>query len=230
VIVIQAGAILAVLGLYRRYWLRMGAGALGRDPDGSRLLLNVLVAFAPAAVVGLLALDAVTSALFGLWPIVVAWLVGGLVILATGWYRRHTHRPIGRGLFELTMPQALAIGLIQCLALWPGTSRSLVTIVGGVLVGLSVEAALTFSFLLGAVTLGAGTLYEALRSGPAMMEAYGATSLLAGFVAALISAIFAVKGMVAYLRTHGLGLFGYYRVALALVVAALLLSGHMASQ
>ena len=230
VIVIQAGAILAVLGLYRRYWLRMGAGAAGRDPEGSRLLLNVLVAFAPAAIVGLLALDAVTSALFGLWPIVGAWLVGGLAILATGWYHRHTHRPIGRGLFELSVPQALAIGLIQCVALWPGTSRSLVTIVGGILVGLSLEAAVIFSFLLGAVTLGAGTLYEALRNGPAMMEAYGATSLLAGFLAALISAIFAVKGMVAYLRSHGLGIFGYYRVALAIAVAALLLSGHMASQ
>jgi undecaprenyl-diphosphatase len=229
-IVIQAGAMLAVLGLYARLWRRMGSGLLGRDAGGRRLLAHVVLAMLPAVVVGLLALDFVQESLFGLWPIVAAWFVGGCAILTVGWYRRHTHRPIGLGIFDLTWRRALAIGLIQCIALWPGTSRSLVTIVGGVLAGLGLEAAVVFSFLLGAATLAAGTLYEATASGGAMLHSYGPPSLLAGLAAAALSAFCAVKWMVSYLQRHGLALFGYYRVALALVVAGLLLSGHMASR
>lgn len=229
-ICIQLGAILAVVSLYFRYMLRMSNGMIGRDADGLALLRNIIVAFTPAAVVGFFVVDPFMKKLFGLWPIVAAWFIGGVAILVVAWTRRSRPRGAGRDLFDLSWSQALVIGLIQCLAIWPGTSRSLVTIVGGVLVGLSLTSAVIFSFILGAITLGAVTAYEIWKHGDIMLHAYGTTSLLAGLVAAALSATAAVKWMVGYLKRHGLALFGYYRVALAVAVAGLLLSGLMASR
>jgi undecaprenyl-diphosphatase len=108
------------------------------------------------------------------------------------------------------------IGMAQCIAMWPGVSRSLVTIVGGVMVGLSLPAAVEFSFLLGVVTLGAATSYDAIKHGQVMLQTFDNLSLIVGLIVALVSAALSVKWMVAYLNRHGLELFGYYRVALAL--------------
>jgi undecaprenyl-diphosphatase len=120
---------------------------------------------------------------------------------------------------------ALVIGVAQCVALWPGVSRSLVTIVGGVLVGLSLGSAVEFSFLLGLVTLGAATGYDALRHGRDLLEAYSPAALTVGLCFAFVSAVLAVAWMVAYLRSHGLALFGWYRLGLAAIVALLLWRG-----
>ena len=225
-ICIQAGAIVAVLGLYRKQvqqifqgWLgKVGAGA--GHADGFRLGLNILVAFMPAAVLGLLFDDWIEQKLFGLWPIVFAWGVGGVAILAVAVARKTRDAMAGKSLVELRWQMALAIGLIQCLAMWPGTSRSLVTIVGGVMVGLRLAAALEFSFLLGVLTLCAATVYKAKDAGPLMLAEYGWLPMIVGSLAAWISAIIAVKWMVSYLQKHGMGIFGYYRIALAGVVAA----------
>lgn len=225
-ICIQGGAIVAVLGLYFKRVLQMANGILGRDPVGLRLSMNLLAGFVPAAVIGLLFEDWIRENLFGgekwgLWPTVTAWFVGGVAILATGWFRRN-RQDRGRQGFEieaLTWQLALIIGFAQCIAMWPGTSRSLVTIVGGVLVGMRLAAAVEFSFLLGVLTLGAATAYDAMKSGAAMLEEFGWVSLIIGFVTAWISAVIAVKWMVSYLTKHGLGIFGYYRIALAVCVA-----------
>lgn len=233
-ICIQAGAILAVLGLYRRHIKEVLVGWLGKlgigpgHDDGFRLGRNILVAFMPAAVLGLLFDDWIEEKLFGLWPIVAAWGVGGVAILVVAYRRKNREAGAGKSLRDLSWQMALAIGSMQCLAMWPGTSRSLVTIVGGVLVGLGLAAALEFSFLLGVLTLCAATVYKAKEAGPIMIAEYGWLPMIVGSLAAWGSALVAVKWMVHYLQRHGMGLFGYYRVALAGVVAAAIALGALA--
>ncbi len=224
-ICIQAGAILAVLGVYFGYIKRILFGLTGRDREGLRLGINLIAGFLPAAAIGLLFFDAIKERLFGLWPVVGAWFVGGVAILVVTWWRKDKQGAKGADLWELTWQRALLIGLIQCIAVWPGTSRSLVTIVGGILVGLNLRSSVIFSFLLGAVTLSASTAYDGLKHGELLLQTYGWPSMLTGFVVAWISAMAAVKWMVNYLKQHGLALFGYYRIALAIVVGALLLAG-----
>jgi undecaprenyl-diphosphatase len=227
---IQGGAILAVLGLYRARVAQMMMGLLGKDQTGRHLLINLVVAFIPAAVLGLLLEKPIKKYLFGgdewgLWPVVAAWFVGGLAILAVSFARRRrgVTPSTGLDLDQLTIRMALIVGLVQCIAMWPGVSRSLITIVSGVLVGLSLPAAVELSFLLGVITLTAATLYDALKHGPEMLATYGAAPLLIGFISAWISAVLAVKWMVGYLKSHGMEIFGWYRVALAIAVAAWLL-------
>jgi undecaprenyl-diphosphatase len=227
-ICIQLGAIIAVLGLYFRRVTQMTRGLMRRDPVGRRLLLNVSAGFLPAAVIGLLFNKTIKTHLFGPWPVVIAWFVGGLAILVVSWRNKNNTRQASSrmSLEDLTWQLALIIGFAQCLAMWPGVSRSLVTIVGGLLVGLSMSATVEYSFLLGMVTLGAATVYDALRHGEVMLQTFDVPSLTIGLVFAFVSAVVSVKWMVAYLNRHGLVLFGYYRVALAMVTAVLLAT-HM---
>lgn len=235
-ICIQAGAIVAVLGLYWRRVKQAAVGWAGKiglgpgDADGFRLGLNLLVAFVPAAVVGLLFDERIEYYLFNLPAITFAWFAGGVAILLTVWWRKRRVGDEHQGLTldQLSWQMALGIGLIQCAAMWPGTSRSLVTIVGGVLVGLSLAAAVEFSFLLGVITLLAATVYKSKDAGPEMLDAYGWWPMILGSIAAWVSAILAVKWMVAYLKKHGMEVFGYYRIAIAIVVAVLLLTGVVA--
>ncbi len=109
----------------------------------------------------------------------------------------------------------MIIGFAQCIAVWPGVNRSLVTIVGGLLVGLTMEAAVEYSFLLGVVTRGAAIAYESLKHGRLMLQTLDHYSLIIGVVVAFVAAVISVKWMVNYLSRHGLGIFGYYRVFLA---------------
>ena len=224
-ICIQAGAILAVLGLYRVRVRALLAGLVGRVPAGLRLAFALAAAFAPAALAGLVLDERIERHLFGLWPIVWAWLVGGIALLAAARHPRAQAQGGGSALESLTWRAALCIGLAQCLALWPGTSRSLVTILGGLAVGLRLSAAVEFSFLLGVATLSAATLYKGLGSGERMLELYAPATMLLGAFAAWLAAVLAVRWMVRWLEARGLALFGWYRIALALVVGGALLAG-----
>jgi undecaprenyl-diphosphatase len=220
-IAIQAGAILAVLGLYRQRVAGMVQGVFGRNPAGLNLALCIIVAFLPAAVIGVLFNARIEQYLFGVKPVIAAWVVGGVVILAlSSWVKSHRE---GRDLAQLGWQSALIIGFVQCLAMWPGTSRSLVTILAGLAVGLSMAAAVEFAFLLGVLTLTAATAYAAMKEGSGMVTAYGWTALLLGFAAAWISAALAVKWMVAWLNRHGLALFAWWRFLAAGLAAWLLL-------
>jgi undecaprenyl-diphosphatase len=109
--------------------------------------------------------------------------------------------------------------------MWPGVSRSLATILGGLLAGLSLPAAVEFSFLLGVLTLGAATVYDGLKHGRAMMAMFDLLPMALGFASAFVCALLAVRWMVGYLNRHGLEVFGYYRIGLAIMVAGLLLAG-----
>ncbi|MCX6875367.1 MAG: undecaprenyl-diphosphate phosphatase [Verrucomicrobia bacterium] len=242
-ICIQGGAILAVLGLYLPRVLQMVRGVCGKDAEGLRLALAIVIGFLPAAVLGLKFNDWIEARLFSLWPIVAAWVVGGVAILAAGWWRkRNPAQGGGKNLLEMTWKMALFIGLLQCVAMWPGTSRSLMTIVGGILMGLSLRAAVEYSFLLGVLTLTAATVkkavwkvegleqYEVWLGGAKLMwHTYGALPIVIGVAAAAIAAALAVKWLVAYLQSHGLAIFGWYRIALGLLVGGLMLSGLVAA-
>ncbi len=218
-ICIQAGAILAVIVLYFGRVRSMVLGFLGQDKGGLKLSLLVISAFLPAAVIGLIFNKKIKAALFGLEPIVIAWLIGGIVILIFAWKDKKE----GQSLETLSLGQAVSIGFLQVIAMCPGISRSLMTIMGGRLVGLSMAASVEFSFLLGLLTLTAATCYEGLKSGHLILSTYGVFYPLVGFVVAFLSALVAVRWMVSYLNRKGLAIFGWYRIVLAILVYFLIL-------
>lgn len=211
-ICIQAGAILAVFVVYLDRIKQMIEGLLGRSEEGRRVLVAVIVAFVPTAIIAIAIFDLVRDQLFGVFPIAVAWFVGGLIIIAlsrSGFFDR-----AGVELTEITIKQAGLIGVMQALAVWPGTSRSLVTIIAGVLVGLTLRAAVEFAFLLGLVTLSAATVFAGLSDGPEMIDNFGYLTPLIGLVVAFISAVAAVRWMVAWLNDRGFEVFGWYRLVI----------------
>ena len=226
-ICIQAGAIIAVLGLYFRRVEQMIQGLFGKNRQGRKLLINICIAFLPAAVLGLSINSYIKAWLFGPWPVVAAWFVGGVLILyfQARSKNQQTLLRTGTVIDRMDYQMALIIGLFQCIAMWPGVSRSLVTIAGGLMVGLSMPAAVEFSFLLGVLTLGAATAHDGLKYGKLMLETFNMLPLAVGLIFAFLSAILAVKWMVSYLNRHGMAIFGYYRIALAIVVGGLLLAG-----
>ena len=216
-IVIQLGAILAVLGIYRRRVGDMLMGVVGRSRPGLRMAGLLMVAFAPAAVVGLLLDDVIDEYLFSPLAVVGALAVGGVAMIVAEyffWIRKGKRRPVTR-LEDVTYRQALLIGLAQCLALWPGTSRSMVTIVAAVIVGLDMVSAAEFSFLLALPTLGAATLYKATSQWSSLCDSAGPLAIAVGLVVSLLVAFVAVKALVSWLTRHGLIPFGIYRLLLA---------------
>ncbi len=217
-ICIQAGAILAVLVLYRERIRQMFDGLLGRSPDGRAVMTAVIVAFIPTALIGLALKDIVRDRLFGAGPVAAAWLVGGIAILAL--VRSGVLQRAGIELERISFTQAGLIGLGQTVALWPGVSRSLVTIVAAVLVGLSLRAAVEFSFLLGLITLGAATVLTALSDGELLFDTFGVVTPLIGLVVAFLAAVASVRWMVAWLQQRGFGIFGWYRIAIGIAAIA----------
>ena len=220
-VAIQLGAILAVVVLYRTRILSMMSGAVGRDKNGRAALVSLVVAFVPAAVVGVIGGDAIKDALFGPIPVAIAWAVGGVVLVV--W----TPRAATGSLHEMTLRSALLIGCAQTVALWPGVSRSLVTLLAGLAVGLSLAAAVEFSFLLGLVTLSAATSLDLARHGGDVVDQFGVASPVLGAVVAFVTAIVAVKWMVGYLGSRSLVIFGWYRLVVAAIAAVLLLTGTL---
>lgn len=219
-VVIQIGAIGAVMVLYWRQVLSMFIGLLGRSSAGFRLLRNVLLAFLPVAVGGLLLHNLIDKYLFSVWAVIAALIAGAFLMLwAERWRRLNSGIGFSKGdPSNLTAQKALGIGLAQCLALWPGMSRSMVTIIGGYLAGLSAAKAAEFSFLVGLPTLAGAAIYKGFRSGPAMIEVFGWTDVLLGAGVAAISALIAVKFLVHFISRHGLAVFAYYRLGLAFVL------------
>ncbi len=225
-ICVQGGAILAVMGLYFQRVKEMWNGLLGRNAAGVRMMINMITGFVPAMVIGLLCSNYIKGYLFNATTVMVMWVVGGIAILL---YVRHQKKKgkgfEGKELSELTWKGALGVGFMQCIAMIPGTSRSLMTMLGGLTVGLSVSAAVEFSFLLGLITLGAATVHDAWKYGGDMVSHIGWGPIIAGSVMAWASSIVAVRWMVGYLNRHSLSIFGWYRIAAGIVMFGFILCG-----
>jgi undecaprenyl-diphosphatase len=220
-VAIQFGAILAVLLLYRVRIGSMLKGLVGADPEGRNILLRLVTAFVPAGFLGVVFGDAIKDALFGPVPVTIAWAVGGAVLLV--W-----KQPVGTlHLHQLTTRSAFIIGVAQGIALWPGVSRSLVTLIAALAIGLTLSAALEFSFLLGLVTLSAATFFDLARNGSELVDQFGVLSPVVGLLAAFVTALIAVRWMVGYLTTRSLAIFGWYRLAIAGLCTVLLLTGAL---
>ncbi len=224
-IVIQGGALLAVLWLYRARALEALGGVARPNSPGRNLLLGLLVAFLPAAVLGLLLHHTIEEHLFGPRPVALALLLGGVVMVIFERRRRaRGNTPRHETVDAIPIRVAFLIGLFQCASLWPGTSRSMVTILGGLLLGCSAVAAAEFSFLLALPTLGAATLYGFLKSHGTLLSGAGVgpAAMLMGLAVAAVVAAIAIRTFIRWLTSHGLEPFGWYRIALGITLLALL--------
>jgi undecaprenyl-diphosphatase len=210
-IVIQLGAILAIVGLERRRFIGLLRPAEGSAFSGLRGCGLLAVTTAPALVAGYLLHDVIKERLFG--PVTVAWalFLGGVAILVVERYRPAVRIP---DLDAIGWKEAAAIGLWQCLALWPGVSRSGATIVGGLLCRLDRRAATTYSFLAAVPTMGAATLYD-LYASRGSLQVADALPLLVGFVVSFVAAWAAVRTFVAMLQRFTLRPFAWYRILVA---------------
>jgi undecaprenyl-diphosphatase len=215
-IVIQTGAMLAIVWEYRlKFW--RAAGGLVREPTARRFVTNLIVAFIPAAVLGLAFGKLIKGYLFHAVPVALAFIVGGFVIL---WVER-TLRPSVRvdRVDDMTWQDALKVGIAQAFALIPGTSRAGATIIGGMLFGLSRRAATEFSFFLAVPTLIAAGAYDFWKN--RALFAPGDVGLFAvGSLAAFVSAFLCVRWLLRYIATHDFTPFAWYRIAFGAVVLA----------
>jgi len=218
-VVIQAGAILAVLLVCGAEVRSMLRGLIGQSAAGRTLLRNVALAVAPVVIAGLLLGPWIEAHLFSAGTVAAALAVGAVLMLAAE-RRRRSHPPVAsRTGADLSAGQALGIGFAQCLALWPGMSRAMVTIVGGYACGLAPARAAEFSFLVGLPVLAGAALYKGVQTGPAMVAGLGWTPVLVGAITAAFSAAVAVRFLLRHLSRHGLTAFALYRLALAGVIA-----------
>ena len=205
-VAIQTGAMLAVLWEYRGRFLRV-------DP---LLWTNLIVAFIPAAVLGLAFGSVIKAHLFKPVPVALAFIVGGIIILLVDRGERRSRVQTSR---EMTWRDALKVGIAQCLALIPGTSRSGATIIGGMLFGLSRPAATEFSFFLAVPTLVAAGAYD-LWKNRALFAAQDIPMFAVGLVAAFVCAFVVIRWLIRYVATHDFRPFAWYRIAFGIVVLA----------
>jgi undecaprenyl-diphosphatase len=226
-IFIQAGAILAVCWEYRQRLITTFAG-ITHDPIAQRFAINLFVAFIPLAVMGLLFGKAIQAVLFKPVPVALAFVVGGVIILlAERWYKARAARGLSpriESVDQLTWKDALKLGLAQCAALIPGTSRSGATIIGGLFFGLSRRCATEFSFFLAIPTLFAATFYS-LWKDRALLSSADIPMFSVGFIAAFVSAFVVVRWLIRYVSTHDFTIFAWYRIIFGGIVLFTAYSG-----
>jgi undecaprenyl-diphosphatase len=219
-IAIQTGAIFAVILVY---WQRLRETfvGLGSDRRARRFAANVAIAFVPAVVLGLLLGKAVTAHLFTPAVVATTFILGGFVIL---WAERRTHVTRIENVDDMGPLDALKVGLVQCLALVPGTSRSGATIIGGMLLGLSRKAATEFSFFLSIPTLIGAGAYSLLKE-RALLSAADVPLFAVGLLFSFLAAWLCVRWLLRYISSHTFVPFAWYRIAFGLVVLATARSG-----
>ena len=214
IVIIQFGAILAVLVVFFGRLRQLALGLLRLDPAALALAWSIALAFLPAAVLGYLCKEYIP---FSVEIVALALITGGLVILiAERYLPKHAAEP--DEVLRMSWKQALVVGFCQCLALIPGTSRSLATILGGRWAGLSAAAATEFSFLVGLAILSAASLYKLYSLGPAVSQVYPLGSAGLGLLIAAVAAFLSVKWMVGFIMRRGLVPFAWYRLALGAAI------------
>ena len=214
-IVIQSAAILAVVWEFRAR-IASALGGVGRDPKATRLLVNVGIAFLPFAVLGLAFGKFLKAHLFNAPTVAATFILGGLIIL---WAERRKAAVRVHSVDEMTPLDALKVGLAQCFAMIPGTSRSGATIIGGMLFGLSRQVATEFTFYLAIPTLGVASLYLLYKE-RALLSADDLGMWTVGMLASFVSAFLCVRWLLRYIATHTFVAFAWYRIAFGLVVIA----------
>ena len=219
-IAIQFAAILAVCWEYRARIGNVVAG-LPNSRAAQRFAFNLFVAFLPAAVLGLLFASKIKAHLFAPVPVALAFIAGGLVIL---WAEKRVHRVTIESVDDMRWQDALKVGIAQCFALVPGTSRSGATIIGGLLFGLSRRAATEFSFFLAIPTLFAATVYEVYKY-RALLSVDDLGIFVVGGVASFVSAFIAVRALLRFISRHDFTVFAWYRIAFGLIVLATAYTG-----
>ena len=209
-VVIQLGAILAVCWLYRQKIIDLVKGFFSGDTHARRFAINVFIAFLPAVLIGILAVDFIKQVLFS--PLVVAFalIIGGLIIFAV---EARKFEPKTLEATDISIKQAILVGFAQCLAMIPGTSRSGATIIGGMLSGLSRKAATEFSFFLAMPTMLGAASYDLIRNA-SLLNADNMMNIALGFVAAFMAALVVVKALVKFVEKHSLRVFAWYRIIL----------------
>ena len=220
-IAIQTGAIFAVILVY---WQKIRATlvALPTDRQAQRFALNVLIGFLPAVVLGLLFGKAIKAHLFTPMVVASAFILGGFIIL---WAERRPATAVRvQQVDDMTMLDALKVGLVQCLAMVPGTSRSGATIIGGMVLGLSRKAATDYSFFLAIPTLIGAGVYSLYKE-RALLEMADAPMFAVGLLFSFISAWLCVRWLLRYISTHSFAVFAYYRIAFGVLVLLTTWSG-----
>jgi undecaprenyl-diphosphatase len=221
-VAIQLGAILAVCWEYRARLMAVVTGIGSRESN--RFLLNLLIAFLPAAILGLLFINTIKYYLFHPLPVAMALIIGGVLIL---WAERRKHVVDVEQVDDMDWKHALKIGCAQCLALIPGTSRSGATIIGGLFFGLSRKAAAEFSFFLAIPIMFAATFYDVYRSRD-LLQMEDLSMFAVGFIAAFVSAWLAIRGLIRYISHHDFTVFAWYRIVFGLVILITAYSGVIA--
>ena len=219
-LVIQTGAMLAIVWVYRVKFAAVIAG-ITHDRRARQFVYNLVIAFIPAAVLGLAFGSYIKAALFKPVPVAIAFIVGGFIIL---WAERREHTVTVAEVDDMRWTDALKVGIAQAFALIPGTSRSGATIIGGLLFGLSRRAATEFSFFLAVPTLVAAGAYD-LYKNRALFDAGDVAVFTVGTVASFISAFVCVRWLLRYIANHDFTFFAWYRIAFGVVVLATAYSG-----
>jgi undecaprenyl-diphosphatase len=238
-IFIQSGAILAVCWEYRLRFMMTFTGIFN-EPRAQRFARNLFIAFLPLACLGLLFGSVIKAALFKPVPVALAFIIGGIIILiAERWYKKRAKnqllalreaapgivgKPMVDTVDDLTAIDALKLGLAQCAALIPGTSRSGATIIGGLFFGLSRKCATEFSFFLAVPTLIAATFYSLWKARDVLTTA-DIPMFSVGFIAAFISAFVVVRWLIRYISSHDFTIFAWYRIVFGLLVLATAYTG-----
>ncbi len=215
-ICIQLGTIATLLFVYRKELKRIFYGLMGRDTAGFRLALNLGLAFFPVGICGFVFGDWIHENLYGKLTIFFALIAGAILILVTKNPQKASSSD--KSLFDISTQTAMGIGVFQLLALWPGLSRSLMTILAGVWLGLSLAQSVHFSFLLGLLTSSVATGYKLLTHGVEMVHTLEIGSMFVGIFVAMFFGFLTVYSFLFYLKNHSLKLFAYYRLFLALLV------------